>query len=159
MDKDPKMMVRSRKQPLRKVLVLKCWLALLAPVTASAAATHCPDPRAIRHTGAIYTAPVPGSGEWLGMAAQGNEGEIRQFIEATVFSDDAPPHMSGRFGKCSYKLQTGAVDMRFLPGANRAPTVHILDSAAWPLTEGPFGLRIRTCVNANPQVCAFSFDR
>ena len=149
--------------------------ALQASFATSAAAfasnpEHCPSPGMIREIGDVYTSPTQdGSGEWLGIAPTGNFGKVKSFVEAIAHDEDPPgvspkkgdkPKGPVQFGKCSYHLESGMVDLRYKPQAGSVPVVltspgEWISTTAWNPESGPFGLQTWVCRAVEATACLF----
>ncbi|MBV8648798.1 DUF3757 domain-containing protein [Paludibacterium sp.] len=129
------------------------WLLIAAPALAESSA-HCPATNAIKIRGGVYTAPVGDGGEWLGIAAPGSGGRVQRFDSAILYP--AQGGHPARFGKCTYRLQTGLVGLRFKPG-NAEPAARRAGANVWIRQEGPFSLVYDECRETDPTQCAFLY--
>lgn len=134
------------KQALQRSVLL---FAFVAPA-AGAITVSCPAANTVRIHGGVYSTA---DGVWLGVAAGGQQGAIRSFHEAKAFIDANSDEKDSV--TCSYLLEQGLVDMRFLYDTFERPTIIELDTAAWVPTSGPFGVPLHVCGGGEPTRCRF----
>lgn len=139
-----------------KNLVFFAVLAGTIPFSIANAKTPESCPTSPRSTGAIYTNSTNDrEGEWLGMAAPGARGEVSGFREALAFEKHVGPSTFIEFGKCTYTLSQGVVDLRYKPQKENIK-ISLSSNAQWKKEESHFGIVYYICRAQDPSACQFT---
>ncbi|AQW32065.1 DUF3757 domain-containing protein (plasmid) [Ralstonia syzygii subsp. celebesensis] len=141
------------------MLVTLCSTAYAAIGTAGSTVDYCPKIADIQQTHSIYRANTNAGGEWLGIASSGSSGAIVQFDSAMIYPDQHGNAANATVGKCSYRLNSGMVDLRYQPGTTPEPRVSVTSPNVWERREGPFGLVFLECKQGDPQACKFTVNK
>jgi len=141
-------------------------LTVMTPAWAGSSA-HCPAIRDIKVRGMLYSARVDDGGKWLGIADAGSRGRVKTFDRAIIYPTEQPTGKAGdtrrledmpaRFGKCSYNLEHGSVDLRFKPATQPVVFVSPRATASWQKETGAFDFRYFQCRQADPTACLFVY--
>lgn len=139
-----------------KKLVLFAALAGTISFSIANAKTTESCPASPRSTGAIYTSPTNDrDGEWLGIAAPGTRGEVSGFREALAFEKRVGQSTFIEFGKCTYTLSQGMVDLRYKPRKENIK-ISLSSNAQWKMEKSHFGIVYYICRAQAPSDCQFT---
>ena len=118
-------------------------------IFANTIVSTCPSLDTIENVNFTYSASNS-SGGWIGIATQGNSGDITSFREALVY--DLQPLI---LQKCTYNLENGLVDMYL--DENRDKEISILNyQDSWPKLGGGW-FDLFEC-RGKAEDCQFEFE-